>query len=288
MLTLFTLLFLQLTLFQEGTISTNAVETAIAFDQDESIIYLARFDGAWGKDTNPPSKIVRYEKTEKGYSFKGFSAFSSEKTGDSDSNIFISYDGRFAFFLSDRPYEGKIGKRSAIWRAERIDGEWKNLKALASEINDGNYISSPVTDANGNLFFTSMRDGGIGMGDMYVANYMAKSDSYAKPELLNGEANSSSGEWNLIVSPKADWIIFESSGRADGLSPYGDLYLSKQINGVWQKAVHLKDISSTGSDLRPRISLKQNSLFISSSKTFESTDCDIFYVPLSHLGLTIE
>jgi len=141
-----------------------------------------------------------------------------------------------------------------------------------------------VTDNEGNLYFSSMREGGKGLGDLYVAK--RKTDgSYDTPQPLEGKINAIHGEWNLIVSPKADWIIFESSGRVEGLSSNGDLYLSKNIDGKWDAPKHLANLNTSGSELNPRILIQSEKLIFISSNDLENVSTDIYQVPLSEIGV---
>ncbi|MEO1052276.1 MAG: alpha/beta hydrolase-fold protein [Bacteroidota bacterium] len=256
--------------------STDEVETSIAFTPDETMVFVSRHSGEWGKRDNPPSKIHQYRKQGSEWKYLGLSPFSSKSTDDKDSDIFISYDGNEAFFTSTRAYPGKEGGSADIWKSTKTKSGWSEPRPV-KEANSAGYEASPVTDAAGNLYFSSIREGGHGLGDFYMAK-RNKDGSYQAPEILSGQINAASGEWNLLVSPEADWIIFESSGRDEGLSNYGDLYLSQKTRNGWSKPVHLTFINSTGSDLNVRYLPNSDKLVMISSTRLESKDTSVFEI----------
>ncbi|MAL18788.1 MAG: hypothetical protein CL670_07180 [Balneola sp.] len=277
-----------LTLFGEGTLSTEKVDYGIAFTPDENVAYVVRHDGEWGSRVNPPSKIHRYVKKDEKWINTGYADFSDKDSPWSDSGIFISPNGELAFFVSNRPYQGKSGESDPdIFMMTKNGDKWSKPSAVEA-LNSPGYEASPVTDKEGNIYFSSIRQEGLGLGDIYMSRVIGTGE-YSKPELLEGSINSPSGEWNLIISPDAEWIIFESSGRADGSSPYGDLYLSrKNTTGDWSEPTNLKALNTTGSDLNPRILYKSNKLVWASSQKLEHTGTDFFSLSLKEIEVNIK
>lgn len=274
MITLLVILLQFQTPLIKSPLSSDEVETSIAFTPNERTAYVSKHNGKWGSRENPPSKIYAYELRDGEWVSTGIAPFSDSDTDDSDSDIFISYDGQEAFFVTSRTYKGKTDSNPDIWKSKRINDRWSEPVPLI-EVNSPGYEASPVTDADGNLYFSSIRPEGNGLGDLYLAR-LKTDGSYQDPTPLKGEINAESGEWNLLVSPGADWIIFESSGRNDGLSPYGDFYLSKKQEEEWSAPVHVKELNSTGSDLNARLLVKSNTLVFISSLKLESPGTDIY------------
>ena len=274
-------------LFGGGSLSTGQVDYGIAFTPGEKIAYVVRHDGKWGSRENPPSKIHRYVKTNSKWINTGYASFSNKDAPWSDSGIFISFDGKKAFLVSNRPYKGKLGDSDPdIFVMKKEGDEWGTPKPI-NTINSAGYEASPVTDLQGNLYFTSIRDKGKGLGDIYSSKF-SEEGGYSKPKLMIGEVNSEFGEWNLIMSPEGNWMIFESSGRPNGKSPYGDLYLSKKDNkGIWSEPKNLNQLNTTGSDLNPRVLFKSKKLVWASSKNFENPGVDFFSIDLSELEINL-
>ncbi len=267
--------------FGEGSLSSDQVETSIALTPDEQTAFVSRHNGNWGHRENPASKIYEYRLIDNRWELIGLSAFSDEESPSSDSDIFISYDGQEAFFISSRPYPGKEDDNRDIWRSKWSESGWSEPTPV-NGINSVGYEASPVTDLAGNLYFSSIRSGGAGLGDFYFAK-RTPDGGFEEPVLLSGEINGPTGEWNLVVSPDASWMIFESSGRNDGLSPYGDLYLSRSTADGWSKPVHLTAINTTGSELNPRILTRSDQLLFVSSQKLESLTTDFYQIDMRDL-----
>lgn len=262
-------------------LSSEAIETSIAFTPDQKTAFIASHNGKWASKTNPPSKIYKYRYTNGEWEKKGLSPFSNKDEAVGDSDIFISYDGTTAYFVSTRTYKDKTDDNPDIWVSQLENNIWSEPEPVC-KINSEGYESSPVTNRSGDLYFSSIRAGGLGMGDFYVAKRKADG-TFTKPKLLSGNINSKYGEWNLLIHPETEWIIFESSGRPEGMSPYGDLYISTNDNGIWSKPKHLKELNSTGSDLNIRFLEKSGQLVFISSKALKSTKTDIYTTKLDML-----
>lgn len=136
--------------------------------------------------------------------------------------------------------------------------------------------------ASGALYFASTRPGGLGQGDLWRAR--ASGGGFAEPESLGPAINSPTGEWNLLVAADESWIIFEASGRSDGLSPAGDLYLAMATPEGWSRPRPLAAVNTTGSDLMPRLSVDGASLLYTSTRSAASRNADLFLVPLSEVA----
>ena len=267
----------QAKIFAAKELSTDEVETSIALMPNRKIAYVSRHNGQWGQSNNPPSKIYEYHKRKGKWVFIGMAPFSSADMEGADGDIFISHDGKKALFTSSRPYPGKAGNGRDIWLSEWEENTWGEPIVL-QQISSPSYEASPVLDELGNLYFTSMREGGQGLGDIYKSAW--KDGQWETPQAISA-LNGPSGEWNVLIDPKGKWIIFESSGRPEGKSNYGDLYLSYYKNGQWTSPKNLAQINTTGSQLNPRIF--KNKLLFLSTKTLESTNCDIYQIKLKSI-----
>jgi DNA-binding beta-propeller fold protein YncE len=166
----------------------------------------------------------------------------------SDDDPFVSPDGRWLYFVSERPTrENDENLDANIWRYSLIEENRLELLSLNSE--SAEY--SPVVTASGALYFASDRDGGLGEGDLYRA---APTDSgFGSPELMGAAFNSPDGEWNLWVSADESEIIFEASSRPTNVSASGDLYYSWRTPSGWTAAIPIEDLNSRNSDLMPRM-----------------------------------
>jgi len=139
-----------------------------------------------------------------------------------------------------------------------------------------------IETASGALFFAATRRGGSGQGELWRARTSAA--GFAEPEPLGPTVNSPTGEWNLLVAPDESWIIFEASGRQEGLSPAGDLYLTRATADGWTRPRRLGVINTTGSELMPRLSVDGTTLLYTSTRSASSRNADLLLLPLSEVA----
>lgn len=220
-------------------------KAGLAFAPDAETAYLAAWDGKWGSEPTSPRTI--YVSARRGNSWTEPVVVDFSGTFNDD-DPFVSPDGRWLYFVSDRPVEAGGDKTNGdIWRYS-LDGD-EVLERL--DINSDAAEYSPVVTHSGALFFASARDGGFGQGDIYRA--AATGDGFAEPELLGSSINSPTGEWNVWVSPDETEMLFEASSRTTNVSVPGDLYYSRRNQDGWTEAVPLSSLNSAGSDLLPRL-----------------------------------
>lgn len=183
----------------------------------------------------------------------------------SDTTPFVSPDGRRLYFASNRPVKGETKEDFDIWFVERSGDGWSEPRHVGA-INGPANETSPALTASGVLYFCSWREeGSLGLGDLWRAEPLA--GGFGSPRNLGPTINGPSGEWGVTVSPDEQLIVFESSGRSEGLSGAGDLYMSQRVNGTWAPAVHLKaPVNSASSDLSPRISPDGRELYFASTR----------------------
>lgn len=228
------------------SLDTGAENRAgLTFSADGRTAYWTAWDGTWGADATSLRTIYRSQKKGDGWSDPEPMPFSGSFHDD---DPFVSPDGRWLYFVSERPAdENDQGLDGDIWRYSLAgDGRLERISVNSPEAE-----YSPVVTASGALYFASAREGGLGQGDLYRA--AATNDGFAAPELLGPEINSPTGEWNLWVSPDESEIIFEASSRATNVSVSGDLYYSRRTDEGWAPAVPITPLNTKGSDLLPRL-----------------------------------
>ncbi len=228
---------------------TDEVETSVTLSPDEQELFFARKDTFFSmsrKSTIYHSKRLKYGSWSK----PQVAPFSGTY---SESNPFITPDGKKLFFTSRRPVNsGEAAKdNSDIWYIEKTADGWGKPRHLGLTVNSEASEYSPTTDREGNLYFGSYREGGKGSGDIWMSKW--KNGAYQAPVNLSQAINTPHGEWGSCIEPDGNFIIWEASGRDEGISPSGDLYISYKKDGVWQEAQHLTLLSSGGSDLTPKI-----------------------------------
>ena len=184
----------------------------------------------------------------------------------SDTTPFVAPAGDRLYFASNRPVDGKTKEDFDLWFVDRKGEGWGEPRPV-SAVNSSANETSPSVSADGVLYFCSWREeGGMGLGDLWSAEPTA--GGFAAPRNLGAPINGPTGEWGVTVSANGQLMVFESSGRPEGLSGAGDLYLSRRVHGAWTPPVHLKaPINSAGSDLAPRLSADGEDLYFASTRS---------------------
>lgn len=232
-------------------------QSGLTFTPDGSMAFWTAWNGEWGSSENYPQHIYTSQQRNGMWSEPNPADFSGNYADD---DPFVSPDGRWLYFVSDRPSsDDDRSTDTNIWRfslAGKGKPEFLSVNSDASEY-------SPVVTASGNIYFASSRDGGAGRGDLYRAE--ATDDGFASPQALGAAFNTSTGEWNIWVSASDDEIIFEASSRPTNVSTPGDLYYSWRTAAGWTPAIPIGPLNSPDSDLLPRLHPDQESLYYTSA-----------------------
>ncbi|MCE7994301.1 MAG: hypothetical protein HEP71_20110 [Roseivirga sp.] len=246
--------------FLPDLVSTNIIEYYTAFTPDGNKLYFVRRNAEWGDFSDKtPGHIYTTEYIAGKWQRPQMASFSGEY---SDGAPFISGDGKYFFFTSKRPREDKRTEDTDIWFMTQTSSGWSTPEPLSGTINSKKTEFSPVLTDSGNLYFASMREGGLGQGDIYVCKFDGMRCN--QTQNLGGQINSPTGEWNVFVDRAETYMIFEASGRISG-KDNGDFYISFRQNGIWQKAIYMDVLNTEGSDLAARLSPDGKTLYFAQS-----------------------
>lgn len=244
-------------------LSTALYERDIAISSDGTELYFTR-----GTQDQSTRVLMQLRQTERGWQGPEVLPFSGRYN---DIEPFLAPDGNSLFFASNRPLsEGKAPADYNIWKVEKTADGWAEPEALPAPINTDQDEFYPAVAANGNLYFTAIREGGIGSEDIFKSVF--QEGQYLEPMPLDTNINSKTYEFNAYVSPKEDLLIFSSYGRPDGLGG-GDLYFSRtDADGRWMPAQNLgPEINSTKLDYSPFVDLPRGNLYFSSNRSKTDT-----------------
>lgn len=173
--------------------------------------------------------------------------------GHRDVDMAFSPDGRWLYFISDRPLPGYSLERYNIWRSRFTPFGLATPEPLGAHINGPDHELYPSLVADGSLYFSAAREDSLGARDSYRAQYT--DGSFEAPVNLGPGVNSEHSEGDIYVSPDESYLIHVSSGRQDSIGS-GDLYVSfKQEDGTWGQDIHMGDlINSPDIDYCPNVS----------------------------------
>ncbi len=220
-------------------------QLGLTFSPDGKTAFWGAWNGSWGSSTHARRTIYTSSLQDGTWSRPATAVFSGVY---SDDDPFVSPDGEWLYFASDRPMgTGDESRDTNIWRY----GLRQQNRPEALSINSASAEYSPVVTGAGTLYFASERNGEQTQGDLYRALPVA--EGFSEPELLGPAFNTHTGEWNIWVSANEDEIIFEASSRPTNISVPGDLYYSWHTPAGWTAAIPVSDLNTTGSDLMPRL-----------------------------------
>ncbi|MEL7124412.1 MAG: hypothetical protein AAFO07_33560, partial [Bacteroidota bacterium] len=265
-------------------ILSDKVEYSLTVSPDKKTIYFVKTDSFY---VSKPKAIYKSVQENGDWSVPQKVWFSNHPT---DSNPFLTPDGKRLFFTSRRPVKGKKVESSNIWYVDIVDGKEGEPQYLEG-VNSTASEYSPTTDKNGNLYFGSYREGGHGWGDIWWSEY--KDGQYQPPQNMGANINTKHGEWGSCIAPNGNYLIFENSGRSENQSASGDLYIAFKENGVWQKAKHFKtQLNTIGSDLTPKI--HGDTFYFASNRKHEYQDAmilnnvDLYSIPIQSVLASIK
>ncbi len=250
-------------IFAEGVISTRDHESSITFAPDGSVAYFVKST----PDLSFRVIVVSRLRNRK-WATPGVAPFSGRYA---DTDPCLSPNGSMLFFASRRPIEGSAPKTDFdLWVVEKTKVGWSEPRRLDPPINSDSHETSPSITADGTLYFSSNRAGGIGAADIYRARLV--NGNYGTPENLGEEINSAGPEIQAFVGPDEDILVFAAAGRADSQGSV-DLYLSRRGVDGWSKGTNLGNkINSRGVDSSPRISSDGAYFFWASTRGYGFED----------------
>lgn len=255
--------FVEPAIFGEGVISTRDHEASVTFTPDGKTVYFV-------KSTPDLSLRVILVSNFNGdrWSTPEVASFSGQHT---DTDPFLSPDGKKLYFVSRRPVAGATPKADAdIWMVEKTGAGWSEALRLDAPVNSESQEASPSVTADGTLYFSSNRAGGKGAADIYRARFVE--GRYTTPENLGDVINMPSPELQVFVSADERVLIFAAAGRADTQGGI-DLYVSRWQDGAWSQAASLGNkINSAGADTAPRISPDGRYFFWTSTRGYGFED----------------
>jgi Tol biopolymer transport system component len=190
--------------FLPGIVCSENLDFNSCFSPDGRTFYFARSHNG---------KYLLLETEFNGKDWSAATPVTFVDTTYSNADPFIASDGSL-YFISDMPKDPNDTARDFdIWLVKPIDSTWSkpvNVTAVNSDSTEY-YVSLA---ANGNLYFASNREGGVGEHDIYVSRMI--DGHYSSPENLGAAINSTNMEHDPLISPDEKLLIFTTIGRQDG------------------------------------------------------------------------
>jgi Tol biopolymer transport system component len=185
---------------------------------------------------------------------------------------FLTVDGRFLYFSSDRP--NGPGDYD-LYVSERRHGIWQSPQPLTYPINTRYSEGWPCLSRDGRqLYFSSNRPGGRGNLDLWRSE--KREGQWSEPVNLGDSVNGPGWECCPSLSRDGKEMYFRRD-TVTGLSP-ASIWKSVKMNGVWQKAVRLgPPVNRTGiSNSSPFLARDGRELYFCSDREPSRGLFDIF------------
>ena len=189
----------------------------------------------------------------------------------------MSPDGQRIYSGSNRPLKDgeKPLKSLDICVTERGENNaWQQPINLGKPINTPEFGENyPSVASNGNLYFFSCRNDGLGGCEIYLSKF--SKGGYLDPTNLGPAVNSEKNDWDAFIAPDESYIIFSSQNREDTLGEQ-DLYISYKKDETWTKALNMgKRVNSFSDEICPSVSLDGKYLFFTTRRRGKA---DIYWI----------
>jgi len=193
--------------------------------------------------------------------------------GDQIGSVSLTSDGQFMLFAATDHQVGGFG-RTDIYSAEKVNGEWTNVKNLGSKINSDAWDSQPMISNDGNmLFFVSDRKGGYGGTDIYMS--VKENGDWGKAFNLGSVINTENDEMTPVIG--VDNINFTFSSNRPGGFGEMDIYVSKMKGKSFTKPENAGEPINTNADEFFYYSLpNSDKAYFSSSRSGGDGGLDIY------------
>ena len=180
----------------------------------------------------------------------------------SDSDPWLTPDGRTMYFISTRPASGRAEGRADydIWRSFRNGQGWSAPEHLGPEVNSTGQELGPELHA-GVLYFASARPGGRGGLDIYSAR--ARAGGFEPSASMPPSINSSSSEGDFTLSADGLTAFFWRSGDRGRAS----IYRARREGQSWSTPEPLPETVNLGPfNFTPSLSRDGRILYLASTR----------------------
>ncbi len=275
--------------FAEGIISTaENSEFDLTFSTDGLKTYFSR------RSPGEKQKIYESEFKNGTWTTPEIASFSTDR----DETSFITQDGKFYFFGSERPIPGKPNKGNFdmnIWMMSKTENGWSNPTPLPEPINYVQIENEQWPSSNNNFlfsndnktfYFTTMLRGSKSI-QLYETSF--DGENFSQPKVINGLFDDEKYfVYSAVISPDGNYLVFNSFGVPDAEGGE-DIFVSKKSGNGWSKARSIgKIVNTKDEESSPRFSRDGKYFFFSRAENFgnyEYGEWSIYVVGTRFLNL---
>lgn len=255
-------------LFAPGVVSTAANETSASFSADGRTVYFMRGDYASADTT-----ILMAQRSGQGWGRVRTAPFSGRWR---DSEPHLTPDGRRLYFVSNRPPApgaapvtvvrgGQSFPGANLWYVDaRADGSWGEPVHIDGEINRLATVYNPSQAANGNLYFSAVREDSGGANQLYLAR--REGQGFAAPQRLDIGVGVKANRMDPAIDPHERFIVF--AGNEGDSRGAADIYIAfRAADGGWGKPIALPgEVNSVWLENAPTLGRGFGELYVTSMR----------------------
>ena len=245
---------IEATVFEPGTISTEAPEFALTISPDGRELFFNR------ASADRSSLIIYRSAFVNGrWSAPTVASFSDRTARDVDP--FITQQGNRLYFSSNRPTSATDTTADFnTWFVERSGAGWSAARPLGTPVDsEGSDVFVSVA-RDGTLYFSSNRDG---TGRVYSSAQV--NGQFQAPTPVPIEVNLANGAGNPAIDPANTMLVF-TSGQGGGLGNV-DLWATCRSASGWSMPQNLgANVNSRYADFAPSFSADGRVLYFTSER----------------------
>jgi Tol biopolymer transport system component len=204
----------------------------------------------------------------------------SLNTEGQDAATSISPDGKQIFLFKNDIEAESRGGDIYVSRLSS-SGKWGAPKSMGKPINTTFAELGACSSPDGKtLYFTSERQGGFGMQDIYMVKRKSRTE-WEKPVNLGDVVNTEEDDAGIFIAPDGKTLFFTSKGH-NSMGGY-DIFKTTLENGKWTKPVNLGyPINTIYDDLCFSLSVDAKTGYISSNRKGGFGARDVYTVDLTN------
>ena len=204
----------------------------------------------------------------------------SLNTEGQDAATSISPDGKQIFLFKNDIEAESRGGDIYVSRLSS-SGKWGAPKSMGKPINTTFAELGACSSPDGKtLYFTSERQGGFGMQDIYMVKRKSRTE-WEKPVNLGDVVNTEEDDAGIFIAPDGKTLFFTSKGH-NSMGGY-DIFKTTLENGKWTKPLNLGyPINTIYDDLCFSLSIDAKTGYISSNRKGGFGARDVYIVDLTN------
>ncbi len=194
----------------------------LSYDGSERSLVFARSEAEFER-----ARIFYSEKRGRGWTAPAPISFTDERYSDTDP--WLTADGRTLYFISNRPTPSNPAKKDVdIWRSRKVGRSWSPPEHLGDVVNSAG-PELGVEFHDGALTFASARKGGQGGLDIYTARLGA--NGFEPPQPIAGPFNTKESDSDFTLSRDGSMAAF---WRGNGV-----IHVARRTGNGWSAPLAL-------------------------------------------------